>query len=82
MKIVDTHGLTPVGIYYKIENGLIEAEEGRHSAPTVSIKTPFDVWMDIMTGKADGQEMFFQKKYTVEGDFELMLKMEEMFGRK
>ena len=33
-----------------------------------------------MTGKADGQEMFFQEKYTVEGDFDLMMKMEEIFG--
>ena len=68
--------------FFTIENGLIAAEEGRHANPSVTIQAPFDVWMDIMTGKADGQEMFFQEKYTVEGDFELMLKMEAMFGRK
>ena len=66
--------------FFTIENGCIEAEEGRHSNPSVTIQTPFEVWMDIMTGKADGQEMFFQEKYTVEGDFELMLKMEALFG--
>jgi multimeric flavodoxin WrbA len=68
--------------YLTIENGSIVAEEGRHPNPTVTIQAPFDVWMDIMTGKADGQEMFFQEKYTVEGDFELMLKVGEMFGKK
>ncbi len=68
--------------FFTIENGCIEAKEGRHPNPSVTIQAPFDVWMDIMTGKADGQEMFFQEKYTVEGDFALMLKMEEMFGRK
>ena len=66
--------------YFRIENGSIAAEEGRHSNPSVTIRAPFDVWMDIMTGKSDGQEMFFQEKYTVEGDLELMLKMEEIFG--
>ena len=66
--------------FFSIENGMIHAEAGRHAQPTVTIRAPFDVWMDIMTGKADGQEMFFQEKYTVEGDFELMMKMEAMFG--
>ncbi len=68
--------------YFSIENGSIEADEGRHAKPTVTIQTDFDLWMDILTGKADGQAMFFQEKYTVEGDLELMLKMEEMFGRE
>ena len=68
--------------FFSIDNGSIRVEAGKHAQPTVTIRTPFDVWMDIMTGKADGQEMFFQEKYTVEGDFELMLKMKEMFGKK
>ena len=68
--------------YLTIDNGLIAAEEGKHPNPTVTIQAPFDLWMDIMTGKVDGQEMFFQEKYTVEGDFELMLKMGEMFRKK
>lgn len=68
--------------FFSIDNGSIRVEEGNHAQPTVTIRTPFDVWMDIMTGKADGQEMFFQEKYTVEGNFELMMKMEEMFRKK
>jgi len=39
------------------------------------------MWMDIMTGKADGQELFMEEKYSVEGDLELLLKMGELFGR-
>ena len=50
------------------------------SKPSVTIHTGFDLWMDILTGKADGQAMFFQEKYTVEGDLELLLKMEALFG--
>ena len=68
--------------YFTIDNGSIEAGEGIYSNPAININTPFDVWMDIITGKADGQEMFFQEKYTVEGDLELMMKMGELFGRE
>ena len=31
--------------------------------------------MDIMTGKADGQQMFMEQKYKVEGDLALMLQL-------
>lgn len=68
--------------FFTIDNESVGAEEGRHSTPTITIRAPFDVWMDIMTGKADGQEMFFQEKYKVEGDFDLMMKMGELFGSK
>jgi len=68
--------------FFSIENGLIQAEAGKHAQPTVTIRAPFEMWMDIMTGKADGQELFFQEKYTVEGDFALLMKMEAMFGKK
>jgi len=37
--------------------------------------------MDIITGKADGQEMFMQQRYRVEGDFNLLMKLGEIFGR-
>jgi predicted lipid carrier protein YhbT len=31
--------------------------------------------MDIMTGKADGQQMFMEQKYTVTGDIGLMIQL-------
>jgi len=40
------------------------------------------VWMDIMTRKADGQQMFMEQKYKVFGDFSLLLRMNQLFGRK
>ena len=74
-------GAVPGECYFKIDNGSITAELGNHVQPTVTISSPFDVWMDIMIGKADGQEMFVQEKYTVAGNIELLLKMEQLFGR-
>lgn len=34
-----------------------------------------------MTGKADGQTMFAEEKYTVKGHLELLMKMGELFKR-
>jgi hypothetical protein len=31
--------------------------------------------MDIMTGKADGQQMFMEQKYKVIGDIALMVRL-------
>jgi putative sterol carrier protein len=39
------------------------------------IETPFEVWMDILTRKADGAQMMMEGKYRVTGDLGLMLKL-------
>lgn len=49
------------------------AAPGTAQAPDLVVHTPFEVWMDIMTGKADGGQMFMEQRYTVEGDLALML---------
>ena len=41
--------------------------------------TPFELWMDIITKKVDGQQMFMDQKYKVEGDLNLLIKMSEIF---
>jgi len=62
-----------------IEKGKIETKKGFEENPDITIKTPFDVWMDIMTRKADGQQMFMEQKYTVTGDIGLMI---QLFNKK
>jgi multimeric flavodoxin WrbA len=74
-------GETEGSCYFKIENGEIKAEMGEADNPDLAIEAPFEVWMDIMTGKADGQQMFMKQKYTVKGDLSLLLKMNTLFGR-
>ena len=49
--------------------------------PDLTIKAPFDVWIDIMTGKADGGQMLMEGKYKAEGDMDLLLNMNKFFGR-
>jgi len=64
--------------YFTIESGDVAVAVGTSDACDISIDTPFEVWMDIMTGKADGRDMFMQKKYRVDGDLSLMV---ELFQR-
>lgn len=65
--------------YFIITDGTIKAEQGKSERPDLVIKTPFEVWMDIITGKADGAEMFMEGKYEVEGNT-AFLDMSRFFG--
>ena len=61
--------------YFIIENGTINAKEGSRENPDIAIETSFKLWMDIMTSKADGQQMFMEQKYKVDGDLSLMIQL-------
>lgn len=67
--------------HFKIENDEIKAIIGEAENPDLTIETPFEVWMDIMTGKADGQQMFMEQKYKARGDLSLLLNMNKLFGK-
>jgi hypothetical protein len=58
--------------YFNFENGNTQAAAGTSPDYDIAIDTPFELWMDIMTGKADGREMFMNQKFTVEGDLSLL----------
>ena len=72
-------GEVEASCYFTFESGSIKAAAGTSNTYDIAIETPFDLWMDIMTGKAEGREMFMQRKYQVEGDLFLM---QELFQRK
>ncbi len=61
--------------YFTIEGGRVQAHTGAAEKPDLTIDTPFDIWMDIMTRKADGQKLFLEQKYKVQGDLALMMKL-------
>jgi hypothetical protein len=67
--------------YFTIENGTVAAASGRAEKPDLTIEAPFEVWMDVITGKADGQQMFMQGKYKALGDLSLLMRMNQLFGR-
>ncbi len=66
--------------HFRIENGGISAYQGEAENPSITIETPFDLWMDIMTRKVDGQEMFAEQKFKVSGNLLLLLRIKGLFG--
>lgn len=67
--------------HFIISDGTIEAREGKAEKPDLVVRAPFDVWMDVITGREDGGDMFMAGKYTAEGDLELLLNMNRFFGK-
>ena len=60
---------TIAGCFTLIDKGNVDGKTGNMENPNISIETIFDMWIDIMTGKADGQQMFMEQKYKVDGDY-------------
>lgn len=67
--------------HFDIHDGKLEAKKGAAEKATMTINSPFELWMDIITGKGDGQQMFMEQKYSVDGDLNLLLRMNELFGK-
>ncbi len=61
--------------YFMIEDGKVNPARGIGETPDLTIRTPFGLWVDIMTGKTDGAQMFMEQKYQVEGDLDLMMRL-------
>ncbi|MDM8538758.1 NAD(P)H-dependent oxidoreductase [Desulfobacterales bacterium HSG17] len=61
--------------YLDIQKGKITALPGETDSAALTINTPFEVWRDIMTGKADGTQMLMEGKYQIEGDGNLLIKL-------
>jgi putative sterol carrier protein len=61
--------------YFIINSDKITSEKGISKKPDITIRTSFELWVDIMAKKVDGQQMFMEQKYTVEGDLALMVEL-------
>lgn len=59
----------------------IEESMGPAVKADLVIRSPFEVWMDILTNKADGQKLFVDGKYQAQGDLSILMKLKELFGR-
>jgi multimeric flavodoxin WrbA len=61
--------------YFTIQKGTVEAKSGTSTGPDLTIEAPFNVWVDIMTGKADGRKLLLERKYKASGDISLMMQL-------
>jgi putative sterol carrier protein/putative NADPH-quinone reductase len=76
----DVTGEQPGHWFLVIDDGTCTFNEGRHSSPTLTIKTPSEVWLSISNKELDGREALMQGKYAVEGDINLLMRMGSLFG--
>jgi len=67
--------------YLRIEDLKATFHEGSAEEPDVTIKTPADVWMAISRGEQDGAQAFMSGKYKIEGDLNLLMKLNSLFPR-
>ena len=66
-------GDKPGACYFTIDKGDITAAEGLPQKADCVVDTPFEVWADIIEGKADGAKSLMDGKYKAEGDLSLMM---------
>lgn len=67
--------------YFAFDSGAIDIQEGVIDEPDLVINSPFELWVDIMMGKADGQKMLAAGQYSVEGNIELLQQLSHFFAR-
>jgi multimeric flavodoxin WrbA len=67
----------PQECYFVIDEKSCIPHAGRAEQADCIVSGPFEVWADIIQGKADGGQMFMEGKYTAEGNFPLMM----VFGK-
>ena len=54
--------------------------EGMANDADLTIQTPSEVWRQVSSGELDGAEALTAGKYSVNGDFSLLIKLKDLFG--
>ncbi len=65
--------------YLAVESGKLRTGVGTAEDADVMIETPFEIWMDILTGEADPTTLLKEGKYRVSGDMMLMGRLRGLF---
>lgn len=75
---------TDIGKRYRVVLGKAESRviEQFNEKPTTVIHTPFHIWQSIAAGEIEGADALMRHLYSVEGDFDLMLKWDDYFGQR
>jgi multimeric flavodoxin WrbA/putative sterol carrier protein len=78
----DVTGKQPGGWYLSIDIGKCTYHEGKAGSPSLTIKTPSEVWLAIANKEIEGQQAFMEGKYTATGDMSLLMRMRSLFAEK
>jgi multimeric flavodoxin WrbA/putative sterol carrier protein len=66
--------------FLSIENGKCACHEGRADGPSLTIRTPSEIWLAVANRELDGQQALLEGKYSVQGDMNLLMRMKTLFG--
>jgi putative sterol carrier protein len=76
----DFSGPVEGSCHFKIAGGKMTGALGKADDPTLTITIDFGLWVDILTGEVDGQEVFMQGKAKASGDLGLLMRFNQLFG--
>ena len=68
------------GSYYiEIKDGACTASEGSHASPNMTMTIAASDYVDMISGKLNGQMAFMSGKLKIAGDMGLAMKMQQIF---
>ncbi len=65
--------------YLTISNNECTYNDGQHDKPSTTIISDSNLWLDISNGDVSGDEAYLNKRYSVEGDVGILLKLNDLF---
>jgi multimeric flavodoxin WrbA/putative sterol carrier protein len=77
----EVSGKQPGSWFFSIDNGTCAFHQGKAASPSLTIKTPSEVWLAIANRELDGQKAFMDGKVRAEGDIGLMMRLKSLFGK-
>jgi len=70
------------GSYYvAIKDGACSVHEGTHASPNMTMTMAAQDYVDMISGKLNGQMAFMSGKLKIAGDMGLAMKMQSLFKR-
>jgi putative sterol carrier protein len=73
-------GRQPGNWFFSIQNGRCSYHEGKADSADLTIQTPSEIWLAISNNELDGQQAFMDRKYSVQGNVGLLMRMKNLFG--
>jgi putative sterol carrier protein len=65
--------------YAAIKNDTCNVTEGAHPSPNITISMAAQDYLDMISGKANGQMLFMSGKLRIAGDLSLALRLQSIF---
>jgi len=63
-----------------IKDQTIDVQEGQHATPNITISMSAQDYLDMLSGKLNGQVAFMSGKLRIAGDMGLALRMQSLFN--